>query len=626
MTMATIPLNEVNAQQDPLKQDLTVFDLETALSEVKNHDTWKKGRRSAKTLIKDHRQRITLVLLHRGETVSSHRANGPISVQMIKGTMKFMTPLRTVLLEQGQVLTLRSGIQHSMEAPEDAAFLLTLALEGDELPHPAITTPGEAQPSRSVESSAMPTGAKADQSSGIKRITKEHFRLLPSDGKPVRTLKEYEKGGGLEGLHRALAMSPKEIVADLNRSGLRGRGGAGFPTGVKWAGVIGDGVGKRFVVCNGAEGEPGTFKDRYLLRANPYLTLEGLAIAAHAVGAERAFVCVKKSFTQEAELLRNAIEEIHRAHLFPNGRSLKIELVLGPEEYLFGEEKALMEVIEGNLPLPRWLPPYIEGLFRKPHESNPTLVNNVETLANVALALRHGPDWFRAAGTPESPGTMIFTVCGDVERPGCYELPLGTPMRQLIDQMAGGVRNGHQLKVIFSGVSNGVVTPDHLDVALDFDSMKAIGSGLGSGGFIIYDDSACIVKAAAMVSQFLYVESCGQCPPCKFSSGEITERLRKIEGGTGSSLDIETILARCTTVDQGNRCALPTGEHAVIESIVRHFPKDFQAHFSSPCPLPRDLLLPKLVDYDDQLQSFTYDERQQFKQPDWSTMKTNSFA
>lgn len=624
--------SKANVQSgDQSNTALSTFDLKSTLGEIKAQEAWRKGERSAKTLIKDHRQRITLVALHGGTKVPAHQANGSISVQMLEGKMKFSTPLRTVTLEKGQILTLYSKIQHSMDALEDCAFLLTLALEGDEALHPAVAgqvtgpEPVEVQIRTPVQLVEVGMARKKDAKT-IQRVVREERRLLPVDGQPVGSLKEYEAGGGLTGLRRALGLSPDQIIDEIKQSGLRGRGGAGFPTGIKWASVASGGRGKRYACCNGAEGEPGTFKDRYLLRTNPYQTLEGLAIAAYTVGAERVFICIKRSFRQVTDRLRKAIDEIHNAHVFPKGHELNIELVLGPEEYLFGEEKALLEVVEGNLPLPRWLAPYIEGLFRQPLQDNPTLVNNAETLANVALIMRNGPDWFRQTGTLESPGTMIFTVCGDVERAGCYELPLGTSMRDLIENTAGGVRKGHTLKAIFPGVSNGVLTPGHLDVPLDFDSMRAIGSGLGSGGYIIYDDSACIVKAAALFSRFLYVESCGQCPPCKFSSGEITEHLNRLVDGKGTQADIDTILARCGTVDQGNRCALPTGEHLIIESLISRFSEEFHAHCSSVCDLTRELKLPKLVDFDEQTHTFSYDEHQQFKQPDWSYVKTNSFA
>ncbi len=624
--------SEIINQSDGRNNDpLSIFDLRKTLAEIKAQDSWRKGDRSARTLIKDHRQRITLVVLRGGTNVATHQANGTISVQMLEGTMKFITPLRTVVLRKGEILTLQARIQHSMESLGDSAFLLTLSIESDEAQHPVLAGPTVAPQRKETKQSAVAattvvTAKRAKKIPSTPQVLQEHRRLLPLDGNPVKSLQEYEASGGLLGLHKALKMPPDQIIDALKNSGLRGRGGAGFPTGVKWASVVGSGRGKRYVCCNAAEGEPGTFKDRYLLRANPYMTLEGLAIAAHAVGARRAFICIKRSFRKVTERLRTAIEEFHAAQIFPEGREIKIELVLGPEEYLFGEEKALLEVIEGNLPLPRWLPPYMEGLFRQPLQDNPTLVNNAETLANVALIMREGAEWFRRVGTLDSPGTMIFTVCGDIERAGCYELPLGTSMRDLVENFGGGVHSGRALKAIFPGVSNGVLTPGYLDVPLDFDSMRAIGSGLGSGGYIIYDDTVCIIKAAAIISRLLYVESCGQCPPCKFSSGEITEHLNRLANGAGNQADIDAISALCGTVDQGNRCALPTGERFVIESVLHRFPDEVHSHCGSACNLTRELRLPKLVEYDDQAHTFIYDEHQELKQPDWSYLKTDAFT
>jgi NADH:ubiquinone oxidoreductase subunit F (NADH-binding) len=445
----------------------------------------------------------------------------------------------------------------------------------------------------------------------------EERRLLAADGQPIESLAEYVAGGGLVGLAHVGHSTPEAVVDEITRSGLRGRGGAGFPTGVKWGGVIAGGRGPRYACCNAAEGEPGTFKDRHLLRLNPYQVLEGLAIAARVVGATRAFICLKRSFAPEISRVRTALDELRTAGFLGSTRGLDIEVVLGPDEYLFGEEKALLEVIEGNLPLPRVLPPYLEGLFRHPPDANPTLVNNVETLANVPHIVRHGADWFRRVGTAGSPGTMIFTLTGDVRRPGCFELPLGTPLRRLVEDLGGGALVGRTLKAILAGASNSVITVDQLDTPMDFDALREAGTGLGSGGFIVYDDSACMVGLAHVFSRFLYVESCAQCPPCKLGTGEITRLLEHLERGEGSAADVETILARCGTVDDGNRCALPVGERVLIKSLIRRFEADFHEHFHSPCPRARLLFLPKIVDLDPMSGSIAYDARQALKQPDW---------
>jgi len=426
--------------------------------------------------------------------------------------------------------------------------------------------------------------------------------VLPS--RSYRTLDEYLEAGGGEGLAIALGASPEAVVEEVARAGLRGRGGAGFPTGEKWRAVRADRSATRYLVCNAAEGEPGTFKDRWIIRRNPYQVLEGVAIAAYAVEAERAFVAVKAAFEREIAILRRAMEEMgERGLLGP----VPLELVTGPHRYLFGEEKALLEVIEGGEPLPRVLPPYQVGLFARPGSPNPTAVNNVETLANVPPILRRGPDWFRTIGTPSSPGTMVFTVSGDVRRPGVYELPLGIPLRILIESFAGGTQEGRRIKAVLPGASNTILVDEQLDAPLDFDSMRAVGSGLGSGGFVVYDESACIVAVALLFARFLALESCGQCPACKLGSEEIADRLERIERGVGSRADLEVILARCRSVTGGQRCALPTGTSLLAQSAVHLFPEEFRSHLGTTCPRPRELLLPRFVDLDDEAGLFVYD-------------------
>ncbi len=430
-----------------------------------------------------------------------------------------------------------------------------------------------------------------------------------------RSLDEYVAEGGGRGLEVALGASPGAVIDEVAKSGLRGRGGAGFPTADKWRSIRTTGTGARFAVCNGAEGEPATFKDRTLLRTNPYQVLEGLAIAAYAVGAERAYVGVKEAFTQEAEAVRGALDEMQQADaLGPT----PIELVLGPDLYLFGEETGLEEVIEGRLPLPRIARPFMLGLFAQPPNDNPTLVNNVETLANVAHILADGPDWLRASGTDDSPGTMVFTVCGDVRREGVFELPLGTPLRYLVEDRAGGPPEGHALKAIFPGASNTVLSPGELDVPMDFDSMRRVGSGLGSAGFAVFDDSACMVKAAQLYSRFLYVESCGQCPACKFGTTEVTTLLEKVEAEGASGQDLGSILVRARGSTDGQKCALPTGESLLMQSLVQVFGEEFGSHVGGVCPLPRELSFHKIVDWDATAGRFVYDETYASKRSDWT--------
>jgi NADH:ubiquinone oxidoreductase subunit F (NADH-binding) len=429
------------------------------------------------------------------------------------------------------------------------------------------------------------------------------------------TLDRYLDGGGGRGIESALAITPEAVIDRIVESGLRGRGGAGFPTGLKWRSVRSEGAGVRFVVCNGAEGEPGAFKDRWLLRRNPYLALEGIAIATYAVGASAAFIGLKSTFTVELERVRAAVREMEEGELIPEGL---IFVVAGPDQYLLGEETGLLQAIEGDLPLPRVEKPFVRGLFA--HSSttyNPTVVNNVETLSNVPLILADGPLRFRAFGTERSPGTMLFSVAGDVVTAGVFELPLGTPLRVLIEDVAGGCPEGRALKALFPGASNTVILPHLLDVPLDFESVRSIGSGLGAGCFIVFDETACMVKAAQVFSRFLWVESCGQCPACKLGCEAITRSLGRLERGVATSRDLTAIQARSLKVADGSRCALPLGEARVIQSVLRAFRDEFSEHLEHGCALPRQLRLPKIIDFDERLGRFTYDERYAMKQPDW---------
>ena len=457
--------------------------------------------------------------------------------------------------------------------------------------------------------------------------------LLPRS--PIASLDAYlaSETGGL-GLQRAQELGPSETIAEVDRAGLRGRGGGGFPTGRKWASIVAQPGSQRYVVCNGAEGEPGTFKDRALMRANPYQLVEGVLIAAYAVDAAGVFICLKASFEPELEAVTRAVQEMQAAGIC---RDCQVTIVRGPEEYLFGEEKAMLEVIEGRDPLPGLFPPYEHGLFATrpqvgweaqpsapgrpgPQYSNPTLVNNAETLSNVPHILARGSDWFRTMGTSRSPGTMVCTVVGDVISPGVAEVELGTPLREVIEAAGGGPAEGRSIKAVFSGVANPVVTGDQLDVPLSWEDFEAIGSGMGSAGFIVYDDTACMVGVARLFSRFLYVESCGQCSACKLGSGAITERLERLEGGSGRKGDVDEIVSWLGRVTDANRCYLAVEERLVVESILRAFSDEVAQHLDTrSCPRPRHLPVPKLVDLGDG--KAVYDERQELKLPDWTYAK-----
>ncbi len=459
--------------------------------------------------------------------------------------------------------------------------------------------------------------------------------LLPAE--PITSLDAYlETGTGGSGIRRAQDLGPAATIDEVLRSGLRGRGGGGFPTGQKWAGIAEQSGGRRYLVCNGAEGEPGTFKDRALLRSNPYQLVEGLVIAAFAVGADEAFVCLKASFEREIAGVTRAVKEFQAAGICSD---CKVTIVAGPEEYLFGEEKAMLEVIEGNDPLPRWLPPHLHGLFStapqlgwQSHDtqpgmnpgsgSNPTLVNNVETLSNIPHILVRGAAWFRSMGTPESPGTIVTTVVGDVIAPDIGEVEMGTPLRAVIDAVGSGVAPGRTVKAVFSGVANAVVTAANLDVPVSYEGFHAIGSGMGSAGFIVYDDTTCMVDAAYRFSRFLSIESCGQCPPCKLGSSAITEHLERLETGAGDDHDLKAIAGWLEHVTDGNRCYLGAEEQVMVTSILRAFPEEFAEHIElHRCPLSRRLPIPKLVDLADG--RAVYDESFWRKRPDWTYAPDN---
>jgi len=458
--------------------------------------------------------------------------------------------------------------------------------------------------------------------------------LLPET--PVTSVEQYlatDHGG--RGVARAQDLGPAATIELLTASGLRGRGGGGFPTGRKWAGIAAQHGTRRFVVCNGAEGEPGTFKDRALLRANPYQLVEGVVIAAFAVGAEEAFICLKASFERERDAVTRAVQELQSAGVCTD---CKVTIVAGPDEYLFGEEKAMLEVIEGKPPLPRWFPPYEHGLFAvapqlgweaanppppgtvggtRASGPNPTLVNNVETLCNVPHILAEGADWYRSMGTEESPGTIVTTVVGDVVAPDVGEVEMGTPLGAVIDAVGSGPLPGRRVKAVFSGVANPVITAEHLGAPVSYEGLAAAGSALGAAGFIVYDDTACMVDVAYLMSRFLSVESCGQCPPCKIGSGEITIHLERLQLGTGTEDDVSRIVGWLPRVTDGNRCYLAVEEQQLVGSVLQAFPDEVAEHLEGRgCPRPRKLPMPKLLDLAGG--KAVYDEDFWRKRPDWT--------
>lgn len=426
----------------------------------------------------------------------------------------------------------------------------------------------------------------------------------------------------------AQALGPASTIELVTSAGIRGRGGAGFLTGAKWASVRSGGAGARYVVANGAEGEPASFKDRMLIRRDPYRIVEGAAIAAFCVGATSVYLATKRSYVREVHALSKAALELTASGLLPD---FTFSIAEGPDEYLFGEEKALLEVIEGRDPLPRLLPPWQVGLYAtapaggwesevsridQRADANPTAVNNVETLASVTHMLEKGIEWFRSLGTQQSPGTLIATLVGDVKRPGVHEVECGTPFQELITR-CGGARRGSKLIAAFSGVSNALLTADRFDTRLTFEDFAAAGSGLGAAGFVVYDDETDMTAVAREMSRFLSVESCGQCPACKQGTLTITQRLAAIDEGVGSDDDLAVIQATLRSVTDANRCSIGLEEQVLVGSIFTAFPEHITARLEATMTRGSRIHVPLIKDIDAN-GTVSFDERHSRKRPDWT--------
>ncbi|MBI3603809.1 MAG: NADH-quinone oxidoreductase subunit NuoF [Nitrospirae bacterium] len=409
------------------------------------------------------------------------------------------------------------------------------------------------------------------------------------DGPPW-DIDAYVKVGGYEAWRKCVtSMQPDDVVEELKKSGLRGRGGAGFPTGIKWGKVLSHRVKEHYFVCNAGEHEPGTFKDRYLLKHVPHQLLEGCLIAAYTVQAKAAFIYVNHEYQEERQNLKKAIEQARAKgllgkNLLGSGRDLEIEIFEGHGSYVAGEETAMLESMQGRPAMPRQKPPFYPtdfGLYGKP-----TLVNNVETLCNIPRILRKGADWFTQVGTEKCPGTMLFSLSGAVNKPGVYEMPMGTPLRRLIEDFGGGVPGGRKVKAVFpGGPAFSMVTADELDLPMDFDSLKKAGTGLGSAGVIVVDDATCMVAQTLKFSDFFKNESCGQCPPCRMGTLNLATLLAKVERGEGTQKDLDAMLQLCGFVKGTGYCTLVTGAAVLVQSSLRLFRQEFEEHIARKrCP------------------------------------------
>jgi len=405
------------------------------------------------------------------------------------------------------------------------------------------------------------------------------------------TLATYQASGGYEVWRKMLAEKtpPEAIIEDLKKSALRGRGGAGFSTGLKWSFMPRSAPGQKYIVCNSDEGEPGTCKDRDILRFNPHALIEGMAIAGYTIGATVGYNYIRGEFWEPYERFEGALKEAYDAGLLGKnilGAGVDFDLYthLGAGAYICGEETALLESIEGKKGLPRYKPPFPEsyGLFGRP-----TTINNTETLASVPGILKNGAEWFLNIGKPNNGGPKIFSVSGHVNRPGNYEVPLGTPFAKLLE-LAGGVRHGHRLKAVIPGGSSMPVLPADviMDCTMDYDALAKAGSALGSGAVIVMDETTCMVQALARLSHFYSEESCGQCTPCREGTGWLARMVHRIEHGQGRPEDLDMLTDVAGKIEGRTICALGDAAAWPVKGFLRHFRPEFAHHVEHKRCLP----------------------------------------
>lgn len=407
------------------------------------------------------------------------------------------------------------------------------------------------------------------------------FRTLDQD-KPW-TLETYQRAGGYAQLKKILTekIPPEKVIEAVKTAALRGRGGAGFSTGLKWSFIRRDVPGQKYVLCNSDEGEPGTCKDRDILRFNPHQLIEGMIIGGYAMGATVGYNYIRGEYWEPYERFEAALNEARAAgfvgqNLFGSGVDFELYSHLGAGAYICGEETAMMEALEGKRGLPRFKPPFpaAHGLYGRP-----TTINNTETFASIPVIMEKGPEWFLGLGKPNNGGCKIFSVTGHVNRPGNYEIPLGTPFKDLLE-MAGGVRKGHKLKAVIPGGSSMPIIPGDVMMTLDmdFDSIQKAGSGLGSGAVIVMDETVCIVKMLKRLSRFYEEESCGQCTPCREGTGWLYRLTSLIESGKGTREDIETLRRAAKNIEGRTICAFGEAAAWPVAGCLKHFYDEFVYH------------------------------------------------
>ena len=408
-------------------------------------------------------------------------------------------------------------------------------------------------------------------------------------------LDDYVKRGGYEALRKVLTsgMKPEDVIAEVKSSGLRGRGGAGFPTGLKWSFMPRNLPGQKYLVCNSDEGEPGTFKDRDILRFNPHIVIEGMAIAAYAMGISVGYNYIHGEIFEIYERFEEALEEARQAgflgdNILGSGFKFQLHAFHGFGAYICGEETALLESLEGKKGQPRFKPPFPAsyGLYGKP-----TTINNTETFAAVPWIIRNSGQAYLETGIPNNGGTKLFSVSGDVELPGNYEIPMGTPFSKLLE-LAGGVKGGRKLKAVIPGGSSAPVVPGDImmQATMDYDSIAKAGSMLGSGAVIVMDETRCMVKSLLRLSYFYYEESCGQCTPCREGTGWLYRIIERIENGQGRPDDLDVLDSVAANIMGRTICALGDAAAMPVRSFIKHFRDEFAHHIQhKSCVVPKYL-------------------------------------
>ena len=404
------------------------------------------------------------------------------------------------------------------------------------------------------------------------------------DSEKSWTLKQYESVGGYEGLHKALGMLPADVTSLVKESGLRGRGGAGFPTGLKWSFVPTDNPNPTYLVVNADESEPGTCKDMPLMMASPHTLVEGVIISAYAIRANTAFIYCRGEVLHVIRRLQNAVDEARAAghigeDIHGSGYDLNVIVHAGAGAYICGEETALLDSLEGRRGQPRLRPPFpaVAGLY-----ASPTVINNVESIASVPCILTNGAAWFQSMGTEKSKGMTLYSLSGHVKRPGQFEAPLGVTLRQLLE-LSGGVREGHQLKFFTpGGSSTPILTSEHLDVPLDYEGMAEAGTMLGTKALQVFDETTSVVRTTLRWVEFYKHESCGKCTPCREGSWWLVQLLMRFEAGTAEAGDVDKLLDICDNIGGRSFCALADGAVAAVVSAVQHFRPEFEQGYTTP--------------------------------------------